>query len=133
MTYNDALFLTKAAATAMPRDIDPHEEQQTPPKADRGGGGFVDTVPLPIPQEYPVSLRQRLRAVACFLAVVVSGYFGTLFLLGPLLPLAYLAPSSFLFFVDCSIQLWNMLTEVCFRVNALLTSTRFVIMPPPIS
>ncbi len=75
----------------------------------------VDTTPLPIPLNFPVTLRQRLRTIACFIMLVVSGYFGSVFLMGPLLPLAFLAPTSFLFFMDCSVHLWTMLGEVTVR------------------
>uniref|UniRef100_A0A5K3EZB1 PlsC domain-containing protein n=1 Tax=Mesocestoides corti TaxID=53468 RepID=A0A5K3EZB1_MESCO len=73
--------------------------------------------PVP-PPVYPVSKRQRILCIASFLFLVATGYFGSVFMMAPFLPLAFLAPSYFLFFMDCGVHLWSMLAEVL--INGVL-------------
>uniref|UniRef100_A0A158R9R9 PlsC domain-containing protein n=1 Tax=Taenia asiatica TaxID=60517 RepID=A0A158R9R9_TAEAS len=45
------------------------------------------------------------------LMLILTGFFGVIFMMGPLLPLAYLAPSFFLLLMDCGVRMWCMLSE----------------------
>nr|CDS26610.2 lysocardiolipin acyltransferase 1 [Hymenolepis microstoma] len=59
-----------------------------------------------------------------------EGFFGSLFMLGPFLPLAFVAPSLFLLLMDCGVRLWCMLSEVLLngvlRIQVRLFGDSFV-------
>ncbi|KAH9280520.1 Lysocardiolipin acyltransferase 1 [Echinococcus granulosus] len=72
----------------------------------------TDPIPQPVAPAYLVTKRQRVRCVLCFLVLILTGFFGVIFMMAPLLPLAYLTPSFFLLLMDCGVRMWCMLSEV---------------------
>ncbi|VDO02307.1 unnamed protein product [Rodentolepis nana] len=62
--------------------------------------------------------------------LVLTGFFGSLFMMGPFLPFAFFAPSLFLLLMDCGVRLWCMLSEVLLngvlRIQVRLFGDSFV-------
>ncbi|VUZ44639.1 unnamed protein product [Hymenolepis diminuta] len=63
--------------------------------------------------------------------LTLTGFFGSLFMMGPFLPLVYVAPSLFLLLMDCGVRLWCMLSEVLLngvlRIQVRLFGDNFVL------
>ncbi|CAH8590587.1 unnamed protein product [Dicrocoelium dendriticum] len=69
------------------------------------------TLPLPIPPDIPRDRFQGLRSILTVWLLLLSAYLGSIFLQGPLVPLAIFAPKLFRRFVDYSMNSWFMFTE----------------------
>ncbi|KAF5397741.1 Lysocardiolipin acyltransferase 1 [Paragonimus heterotremus] len=76
------------------------------------GDSLPSEKPLPVPPEHlPKCSLRGLRAGLCVGLLLISAYLGSIFLQGPLLPLAFIAPRLFRRTVDWTIASWLMFTE----------------------
>lgn len=66
----------------------------------------------PVSVKYPIRKRQRVRCFLSVVLLVLAGMAGSLFLLAPSLPLIFVNPPAFAFFINAAVHLWTMLVEV---------------------
>ncbi|KAF6771188.1 hypothetical protein AHF37_10416 [Paragonimus kellicotti] len=80
--------------------------------AQANGDSLPSEKPLPVPPEHlPKYGLRGVRAGLCVVLLLISAYLGSIFLQGPLLPLAFIAPRLFRRTVDWTIASWLMFTE----------------------